>query len=132
MFSGTGYCETQEVVIQTLLLEARGEGLVGMQAVGEVIRARASLKNKTHEEVVLTPLQFSCWGEPIKKVDKKLSKFTEHDWQLASKAWALSEDSSLTNGANHYLAKKSLKCIPAWAKERLIVAKIKNHTFYKL
>lgn len=133
VFSGTGYCETQEeVVIQTLLLEARGEGLIGMQAVGEVIRNRASSKNKSYEEVVLTPFQFSCWGEPINKVNRKLSKFTEYDWQLASKAWALSEDSRLTNGANHYLAKKSLKHLPSWAKEWLITAKLGNHTFYRL
>lgn len=120
----------ESVVIETLLLEARGEGLEGMQAVAEVIRKRSKESGTSYVDVVMKPWQFSCWNEPSYKSDKRLAKFDGEDWQLASQAWEQSETSNLTGGANHYLNTKAVKYLPRWAKVGRLVGRIGKHTFY--
>lgn len=119
------------VPIETIFLEARGEGLIGMTAVAEVIRTRAKNIGDTPTDVCMKKYQFSVWnpGKQEKQSKKRLSRMTEADWQLAAKAWAESEYSNLTNGAEYYYADLIKK--PIWAYKMQQTAKIGHHIFLK-
>ena len=69
-----------EVVVACLILEAGGEGTVGMEAVNEVIHNRAKKQNKSLYEVVTARKQFSCFNNGVEAAvahAKKHSKWTE-------------------------------------------------------
>jgi len=115
----------EKVVIDTLILEAAGEGYEGMVAVGEVIRNRAKFFHKGFEAVCLMPKQFSCWND--KQNAENLLKKKSDCYALAQKAWRNSEKSSLAGGATDYHA----ACVhPYWADAYRVVSKIGNHVFY--
>lgn len=118
------------VVLQTLLLEARGEGLIGMQAVGEVIRNRSKQRGITYEDVCLQRKQFSCWNN---KGDAmlKIAKFGRSDYEIAAQAWRLSKNSNLTGGANLYANLEI--CSPDWSRSDKVkrTVKVLHHTFFK-
>jgi len=95
--------------IRCLMGEARGEGLTGMVAVGEVLRRRNTTKG-----------MYGCQAE-----------FKSPQWvyDLAAKAWAISETSNITNGATHF--ESTDFPVPYWAKDMKLVAHIGKHKFYK-
>lgn len=118
------------IAIQTIMLEAQGESLVGQIAVGEVIRNRANKDHKSILEICTAPFQFSCWNSAV-KAQKRLDKASGEVYQRAFKAWELSKETNYTHGANYYVAKKELKYLPKWIDNLEEVAVIGNHTFYK-
>lgn len=122
---------------RTMWGEARGEGITGMQAVGNVIMNRVaagSWYGATPKEVVLRKNQFSCWNANDPNLPK-LRAVTTADKQfaqavdLAGKIYN-KELPDITNGATNYLALGSLSSVPAWANKMTKVAVIGNHTFY--
>jgi spore germination cell wall hydrolase CwlJ-like protein len=115
---------SSEVVAATLIMEAGGEGVMGMEAVREVIANRA--KGKEEITVCLAPKQFSCWsGIPISKGIEIAKKHP--NWTLALFI-ARSKPTNHTKGATHY---HNLKVSPSWAKKLKKTASIKNHIFYR-
>lgn len=104
------YAEIPEnKAIHCLMGEARGEGLIGMTAVGEVLRKRGNTNG-----------MYGCD-----------SSFKEPKWvyDLAKRAWADSRSSSYSKGATHFESSDFKR--PKWASKMLVVAKIGKHIFYK-
>jgi spore germination cell wall hydrolase CwlJ-like protein len=114
------------IPVQTIMLEAANQGLDGQIAVGEVIRNRAKRGDLSHDSVCLAPRQFSAWNDR-KRARKWLSGADGKAYQSAAKAWELSEESSLTNGATHY---HTVSVSPYWAKGKK-GKRIGDHIFYR-
>jgi spore germination cell wall hydrolase CwlJ-like protein len=129
--------EEERVVALTILGEARGEGKIGMFAVGCIIQKRASERNLTPAKVCLEPWQFSVWNAGQGKVKKESDLY--HLWESKSMMYARKLARSVcdpkqtltdvTGGANHYCA---VSCKPSWARGKKPVKIIGNHKFYKL
>lgn len=120
------YNDSDKIAVQTLLLEALGEGYRGMVAVGEVIRNREKLFRKNSKEVCLMPKQFSAWNDP-RRAEAFLKK--HHDFYfIAARAWVESGKSSFTKGATDY---HTVSVHPYWASAYPIAARIRHHIFYR-
>src|SRR3990167_4094069 len=122
------YADSDNVAIETIILEAQGESLAGQIAVGEVMRNRANNRHQSIYTVCLSPMQFSCWNS-ASEARKRLKRVSGEVYQMASRAWAESESSNLTDGATYYIAKKQLKYIPAWVNTLKLTTVIENHHF---
>lgn len=122
-----------DYLARTMYGEARGEGMRGMQAVGNVILNRvksggwygASIK-----DVVLKPHQFSAWNEndPNRAI---MINATQNDLKQALTIAAQLQNgtlSDITGGATNYHAKS---VSPAWTKKMTKTVQIGNHIFYK-
>lgn len=123
--------ENSSIPVQTLWLEAGGEGLQGMTAVGEVIRARARASNSSFTSVCMRRYQFSCWNAlEASNTKLRLARMTGADWQLAAKAWEESKHSNWVKDATLYANLE--QCTPRWdwSKTRK-VTKIGKHTFWR-
>lgn len=125
LLSKNFYNDSDKIAVQTLLLEALGEGYQGMVAVGEVIRNREKLFRKNSKEICLMPKQFSAWND--RRSAKEFLKKNKNYYFIAAMAWADSGKSSLTNGATDY---HTTSIHPYWASAYHISARIKNHVFY--
>lgn len=121
-----------DIAIKTIIGEASGEGLKGEVAVANVIRNRAKANTwygQDVDSVCLKKWQFSFWNDKA-LAEKKLSKVNVATWQTASKAWAISEDTDVTDGATHYCRWDSW---PKWRTDRrmIFIRQIGQHVFYK-
>jgi len=116
-----------DVVTATLILEAGGEGKIGMQAVMEVIHNRSIKRNKSYQEVCLQRKQFSCWNG--KNIEATISKARNHPhWNVAKQIASKKPETNLTKGADHYHADY---VNPYWSDYMTKTVKIKRHIFYK-
>ena len=116
-----------DVVTATLILEAGGEGKIGMQAVMEVIHNRSIKRNKSYQEVCLQRKQFSCWND--KDIQATISKARNHPhWNMAKEIASRKPETNWTNGADHYHADY---VNPYWSSSMKQTIKIKQHIFYK-
>ena len=128
-----------DILARTLYGEARGEGLIGIEAVANVIMNRVALSKqytlwwgKTVEEVCLKPFQFSCWT-PSDCNFYKLIRITSDDdvfrmcLRVAQRAVS-GTLADITKGATHYHRKD---ISPAWARRLTPVFEYKNHLFYR-
>jgi spore germination cell wall hydrolase CwlJ-like protein len=111
--------------------EARGESLLGMLLVAQVIENRVTDPRwpDTYISVITQPLQFSAFN----KNDPQVVKYPKEDdryWLdcVAATDLILSAPKQLTS-ANHYHA-RSVQ--PNWADTTKITNKEGNHIFYKL
>ncbi|MEG9430759.1 cell wall hydrolase [Terriglobus sp. ADX1] len=92
--------------------EARGEGLIGMQAVANVLANRAAKHRTSCDEEVMKPLQFSSMTAPG---DKQLLLFpngADETWRKAQQLAAAAKARTLvdlTHGATLYYAPKSIE-----------------------
>lgn len=136
--------EDARYMTATVYGEARGEPLEGQVAVACVIRNRAVARNLTPREVVLQPLQFSCWNphdpnrplcdQVVKNWDtmfRELIRVRQCWWVSVGVLAGLLRDP--TGGAVNYLTKSlyfSGAC-PDWAHKLEYVACIGNHIFLK-
>ncbi len=120
-----------EVVASTIYHEARGEGIVGMDAVASVIYNRAHQprwKKLGLAGVCLQKKQFSCHNKgflsakPKTVADKKAYKYCK---ELANKMINGSFKSTVGN-ANHYC---TLKCNVYWKSQLKNTIVVKNHIF---
>jgi spore germination cell wall hydrolase CwlJ-like protein len=136
--------EDREILARTIYGEARGEGSIGMLAVGCVVMNRVNHpryysdtdgdKIPTIHEVCLYPYAFSCWNINDPNRDK-LIQVTEDDKYFALAlqiADRIIEGNyqDITNGATFYYVRGSKK--PKWANEPTarISAEIGQHIFY--
>lgn len=126
----------ENILALTMMGEARGSGLQGMQAVGNSIMNRVvkqSWYGKTPAEVCLKPWQYSCWnaGDPNRPY---LEQITADNGQFAvalSIAQNLANGSlaDLTDGATHYYA-KTMQTVPKWAAGLVPCADIGGQYFF--
>lgn len=117
-----------ETVIACLILEAGGEGKVGMEAVNEVIQNRAKVQRKSPYQVATAPKQFSCFNAGV---DRGIEKAKKHSrWKLAEQI-VKAPKTNHTKGATFY---HTTNIMPKWAKTFLNrgakTVKIGNHVFY--
>lgn len=129
-----------DIFARTLYGEARGEGLLGLEAVANVILNRVKLAKEkrvtwwgdTISEVCLKPFQFSCWNANdvnnriIRQVDEKDAVFRLCQRIARRAAGGFLTD--LTKGATHYHAKV---VNPKWALRQIPIFEYKNHLFYR-
>lgn len=116
------------LAVVTLWQEARGEPNVGKIAVGEVIRNRMKKGNCGVADVVLKPSQFSGWGnyDPNRIPSVQIDDTDPVVVDCAS-AWLASEDTNMTNGADHYFNPKTVA--PSWYNDSIPHVQIGNHIF---
>jgi len=109
--------------------EARGEGPIAMQMVGEVTLNRVESVNYPNSicEVVYQKGQFSWTRKKDQKPNEKES------WDLAMK---IAEDlvngdiHYIDNGATHFLNPSDISKTPGWARRFEKVGKYGSHIFY--
>ena len=136
--------QEEEVVAITLMGEARGEGEIGLYAVGCVIQKRAQERELTLSQVCLQNKinkngvrvwQFSCWNDKpyietmkrLLKADTKQAKYSKRLARAMCAGGMLTQ--TFTGNANHYHA---TYVTPYWSKKFKPTKRIGNHIFYKL
>ena len=133
----TASCEHQPVpspavasewccMIKNVYHEARGEGVVGMQAVAAVTLNRAAQANTTICDVVYARKQFS-WANTAKGRNKPITGDTTAVYAVVAQAMS-GTMLDITGGATHYHTKKVK---PIWRKSLDKIAIINNHIFYR-
>ncbi|WP_163832032.1 cell wall hydrolase [Spartinivicinus ruber] len=108
--------------------EARGEGLIGMLAVGEVTLNRVNDKRWPSSicAVVYQEKQFSWTHDKLPDAMKEPeSAYLSH---LVAKELLAGTKLNLTKGATHYHANYVR---PYWAESLIRTTTINNHIFYK-
>lgn len=121
---------TREVIALTLLMESRGEGVLGIDAVSRNIQNRSAIRHLSLKQVCLQPKQYSCWNKGIthsKAVELFYGSQGLHCLNLADKMISGTLTDSKIGNAEYYHAKG---CSPKWAKSMVLVATIGNHLFY--
>lgn len=138
-----------DTLARTLVGEARGEGMQGMEAVAAVIMnrvkaARRFIANNARYHPLfgdgspaaacLARWQFSCWNqndpnrEYIEALDEGDRCF--RDALFLARVAVAGDLVDHTNGATHYYA-RSMKQPPPWAAGKTPCAEIRNHLFFK-
>lgn len=122
-------------VVACLILEAGGEGKMGMEAVMEVIRNRAKARFGKDDilslyKIATAPLQFSCFNAGI---DKGIARAKKHPkWNEALNI-INSAPTNHTRGSRHYYA-ASLKKMQPWIivynKMKVPKLRVGNHIFF--
>lgn len=107
----------EHLAIRAILGEARGSGYIGMYAIACAIRNRGHLRG-------------------VYGVKTDLSDVDGRLWQIASKAWHMSEDGGdVVHGADHWLSDYDLaNCKPAlmaWRFKMVETTYIGGHHFYR-
>lgn len=127
----TGYELTLACLALNIFKEARGESLVGQQAVALVALNRANAEKKDTCEVVFAKSQFS-WTETDTKdgvLFRSIPNKKSPEWNLAVEtarhAFTLKD---FTGGATHFHATRS---DPKWASELIYVGTWGSHRFYR-
>lgn len=108
----------------TIYHEARGEPVIGQQAVAEVVLNRADKRDKSVCQVVYEPHQFS-WSN--KKGVPKPSENWDSSVKLARSYLDGDKQTSITNGAQYF----HTNSIPLNCKAKN-VKRIGNHVFYNI
>jgi spore germination cell wall hydrolase CwlJ-like protein len=123
----------QKIVAAVLMAEAWGEGEVGMTAVAEVIRNRASEAQTSPLAVVTSSRQFSCLNNTSpEKLYNRFCRFPAYSKALEISRRMYNSPHELpgyARGANHFT--RSVEK-PFWARGKRPVVVIGNHTFYRL
>ncbi len=119
----------KEIVAATIIAEAGGEHLRGMQAVMNVIFNRAKGNAALARQVCLTPYIFTPWnGKDIASVTRQAK---EHPcWQQAlmiAEQGLKGNLPDITGGANHFYNHRLVH--PFWAKKMRRTTVIEGHTF---
>ena len=133
----------ERIVALTILGEARGEGKLGMYAVGCVIQQRSCNRKLTPAQVCKQNRQFSIWNSDKRNPSGYLVQKDERElyylWKSPATPYArelarhickgLSMDQKVTGNADHYC---TLKVQNEWTKKSKPVKVIGNHKFFKL
>ena len=102
------FSDDLDAMTRTIIGEAYGQGEVGMQAVGEVIRNRAQSRGQSIRDVVTAPYQFEPWGTA--ESARRLMAITPDDprYQEARRVAeaVYGGQTNVTNGADHFYAPK--------------------------
>jgi spore germination cell wall hydrolase CwlJ-like protein len=124
----------ERLIAAVLMAEARGEGIVGMTAVGEVIANRATKRQMHPAQVVRQGYQFSPLNrtKPRELVSRyeKMPLYAEALRIANTVIQAPAELPGLTAGADHF---EDIRApIPRWARGRRPVAVVGGHRFWLL
>jgi spore germination cell wall hydrolase CwlJ-like protein len=111
-------------MVATLYHEARGEGVMGMEAVASVIMNRAKQTHKSVCSIVYERKQFS-WVYETK--DKHIKGNIMDILSITHKALS-GVLVDVTHGATFYHA---TYVKPSWAKHKVLTVQINNHIFYR-
>jgi spore germination cell wall hydrolase CwlJ-like protein len=133
--------EEVDVLARTIYGEARGEGLLGMEAIANTIINRLKVSKSKGGfwwgndiiSICKKPYQFSCWNS--KDINKeKIEKVNSNDklfatcLRISRKAIAgILKDN--TRESTHY---HNREIEPFWAVDKIPNMEIGNHLFYKL
>jgi len=124
----------ERLIAAVLMAEARGEGIVGMTAVGEVIANRARKRQMPPELVVQETRQFSPLNraKPHKLVARyeKMPLYREALRIAHTVIQAPAELPGLTAGADHF--ERVRAPTPRWARGRKPVAVVGTLRFWLL
>ena len=122
-----------EVLALNMYHEARGEGLDGMQMVGEV-----TLNRVEHEyfpdnvcEVVYQRSQFSWTRNNSNTIPSK----DDEMWKIAlemAENLINGEIEFFDNGATHFLNPRRVSRMPRWSRNFERVGRVGNHVFYQM
>lgn len=122
-----------DVIAAVLVLEAGGEGRIGMEAVAESIWNRADRPRwwgRTPYDVAVKPWQYSCLNGI--SGEQAITKAQRHaQWPTAQSIVNRFNSGNRTNhskGATHYYAPK--KANPSWKDKLPLTAVIGNHRFH--
>lgn len=116
---------TFRCMVATLYHEARGEGVLGIEAVASVIMNRAKRANKSVCSIVYERKQFS-WVHVTK--DKRIKGDIMNILSTTHKALS-GVLVDVTQGATSYHA---TYVKPSWAKHMKRTIQINNHIFYRV
>jgi spore germination cell wall hydrolase CwlJ-like protein len=124
----------ERLIAAILMAEARGEGVVGMTAVGEVIANRARIRQMHPAQVVRQGYQFSPLNrtKPRELVSRyeKMPLYPDALRIANTVMQAPAELPGLTAGADHF---EDIRApIPRWARGRRPVAVVGGHRFWLL
>lgn len=134
-----------EVLARTLWGEARGEGSVGLVAVGWTIRNRVEMDlhndgkpdwwGEGYEGVCKAPWQFSCWNKgdanyPYLSGAKPIPAGQFMQCREAALTVLEGRTADPTGGATHYYS-TSMAQAPAWSAKARRTCKIGRHIFFK-
>ena len=111
-------------MVATLYHEARGEGVIGMEAVASVIMNRAKQTRKSVCSIVYERKQFS-WTHVTK--DKRIKGNIRDILSITHKALS-GVLVDVTGGATFY---HTIYVKPFWAKHKVLTVQINKHIFYK-
>ena len=115
-----------QCMLKNIYHEARGEGVVGMQAVAAVTLNRAAQTNTTICDTVYARKQFS-WTNTVQGRNKPITGDTATVYAVVAQAMSGTMQ-DITNGATHYHTKKVK---PIWRKSLDKIGVINNHIFYR-
>lgn len=124
---GEGHCaEPDEVVLQTIAMEASGEPMEGQVLVARTIQNRAINGHYSPVGACLAHKQYSCWNDRVWAFKWLRKHYTGAIRQRAYKAWELAKESSYKGRHYHNTDIK-----PYWAKGRTPYATIGRHVYYE-
>jgi len=125
--------ENMNIFASTLIGEAGGEGIKGMQAVANVIMNRARGDFSKVGAVCLKPYQFSMWNGKRDQIKSVVHKAKAHArWKDAMLLIQQAKDGKLqdiTGGSDFYFNPKL--AMPKWANQFEKTYTIGRHDFYK-
>lgn len=125
--------ENVNILASTLIGEAGGEGIKGMQAVANVIMNRANGDFSKASAVCLKPYQFSMWNGKRDQIKSVVHKAKAHPrWKDAILLIQQAKDGKLqdiTGGSDFYFNPKL--AMPKWANQFEKTYTIGQHDFYK-
>lgn len=131
--------KAENIVIATIVGEARSEGIDGMVSILNVIQNRlksSNVKFSRAKDVVLQPQQFSVWNgikTPAQRARLVNKMRLTPEWVAATKLYNLAKKNKLrdlTSGATFYHA-IDIDRKPDWANNLEKTNIVKGHQFYK-
>lgn len=142
IFYAQNYChaETKDKISKAILGEAGSEGFEGMVAVACAIRNRGDLylvyglnNYKASYKAMVKDCTKRYKNNKVSYdfcIEKSKKKFNDL-LELARKAWDISKQKDIVNGANHWENIEQFGK-PSWANDKYITKKINNQVFYKI
>jgi hypothetical protein len=124
----------ERLIAAVLMAEARGEGVMGMTAVAEVIANRARVRQQRPGYVVRDAFQFTPLNrvKPYELVARH-EKFPLYGEALRIAAMVVHNPAALpglTAGADHFCTVAAP--VPRWVRGRKPVAVVGGHRFWRL
>ena len=121
----------QRIVAAVLMGEARGEGEIGMTAVVEVIRNRASEANRSPLAIVLTKGEFSCLNDTTPEaLYQRLCRMKTFPMALRIAKTCYNTPELLPNVTQGATFFHQTQSNPPWLTDVRPVTTIGNHRFY--
>lgn len=130
-----------DTLARTIFGEARGEGLLGMEAVANVIMNRLAISNdkggywwgNSVKDICQKPFQFSCWN--IHDPNRAQCLIVDPADRIFAAALDIAADAvdgtlkDATGGATSYC---TTTVHPEWADQMIQTCIIRHHVFYRL